>query len=230
MGQNSSPKSDIASIVFLAILGFVLIIAVANFRVTGPGNSSPILGTNLLFTSSSTMSPNITQTVAAVVTYKANLEATYLATTRTPETPIYLPTGIYNDQRVKISAALLFIDAQNAWGGFIDGYRFALYAGALQSDPEQGVVGLVTSLPDGQRFEQFVTPSKHGSVRVVSELNNHITLIALDETIFYFDIPTRQFIDSITEVAPSVTPSPSSTPEPTTVPYPIPTELGTEAP
>jgi hypothetical protein len=144
-----------------------------------------------LVISSVTPSPNETQTVAAIVTIKAIIGATELATTRTPVTPIYLPTGIYDDQRVKISAALLFIDAQNAWGGFLNGYRFVLYAGALQSDPAQGVVCMVISVPVGKNFEQFVTPSKHGALRVVSEQNNRLILIATDGTVFYFDLPTH---------------------------------------
>jgi hypothetical protein len=60
--------------------------------------------------------------------------------------------------------------------------------------------------------------------------NDRVILIALDGTMFYFDVPTRQFVDSLTGVAPSVTPSPLVTPEPTSVPYPMPTEPSTETP
>ncbi len=162
--------------------------------------------------------PDETQIVGAIGTSKAIMEATHLATTPMLITPIYLPTGIYDNQRVKISAALLFIDAQNAWGGFIDGYHFSLYAGSQQADPNQGVIGLVTSMPNSQTIEQFVTPSKHGAIRVVTAQNNRFTLAATDGTIFYFDLPARQFVASLTETVRSFTPASITTPAPTSVP------------
>ena len=230
MNQNRTFLSAVAKLVFMAIVCFALVIILTTFRVTDSGSLSSTLGSTPIITSSISPDPEGTQSEAAIVTLKAVGEATYLATTRTPEIPIYLPTGIYDDQRVKISAALLFINAQNAWGGFIDGYRFTLYAGALQSDPNQGVVGLVISLPNGKRFSQFATPSKHGALHVVNELNNRLNLISSDGTAFYFDLPTRQFVTSLTEVAPSVTPSPVVTPTPTGLPYPPPTTPGTAIP
>jgi hypothetical protein len=105
----------------------------------------------------------------------------------------------------------------------VDGYNFFIYAGSLLSDPEQGAIVMVTTMPSGPSIEQFLTSTKHGALRAVSEQNNRLTLIALDGTGFYFDLATRQFAASLTEVAPSVTPSPMATPEPTGLPYPPPT-------
>lgn len=222
MNQNGTILSAFAKLVLITIVCFALVIFLTTFRGADPGSLDSTLGSTPRVINSFTPDPEGTLSEAAIVTLKAVGEATYLAITRTPETPIYLPTGIYDDQRVKISAALLFIDAQNAWAGIIDGYRFTLYAGALQSDPNQGVVGLVNSLPNGKRFSQFETPSRHGAIHVVNELNNRIELISSDGTIFYFDLPTYQFVTSLTEVAPSVTPSPEVTPTPTGPPYPPP--------
>jgi hypothetical protein len=231
MKPKRTITNTVTFMVFLAIIAVVLVFILSISRVTAPSSFRSTEGSTPLMTSSITSSPNETQTAAAIITSKAIDEATYLATTRTPVTPIYLPTGIYDDQRVKISAALIFIEAQNAWGGFIDGYRFSLYAGSKQSDPEQGIIGLVINIPNSQTIDQFVTPSKHGAIRVVTEQNNRFTLAATDGTMFYFDLPTRQFVASSTEVAPSVTPSPVTTPTQTSVvPYPMPTEPSTEAP
>ena len=208
-------------------MGLAFIVLITSVRGPEPGS----IGSTQASTStvqSIYPGPDGNQAVAAIVTSKAIGEATDLATTRTPETPIYLPTGIYDDQRVKISAALLFIDAQNAWSGIVDGQHFTLYAGALQSDPEQGVVFMITE--SLSTFEQFVSPSKHGVLRALDEQNDRVILIALDGTMFYFDVPTRQFVDSLNGVAPSVTPSPLVTPEPTSVPYPMPIEPSTEVP
>jgi len=228
MNQASKSKTTLALLFFLAILGLVFIILITSFRGASPGSAGATQGLSPITTSSTTLIPEATQTVAVITADKVKGEATFLATTRTPVTPIYLPTGIYDDQRVKISAALLFIDAQNAWSGFIDGHRFTLYAGALQSDPEQGVVFLISE--SLSIFEQFLTSSKHGALRALDEQNDRVILVALDRSMFYFDVPTRQFVDSLTGVAPSVIPSPFVTPASTSAPYPMLTEANTEAP
>ena len=94
-------------------------------------------------------------------------------------------------------------------------------------------------------FGNFPTPTKHGGVRVVSEQGNRLTLVSTDGTTYYFDIPSRRFVASLTEVVPSATPpntfppkptlhaiwTPISTPVPTTYnPYPAPTGQNTAAP
>ena len=238
MKQKTTLTSSINLFVLLLIIGFGLIVIFETLRVTSPGNFSPTQGSTPVMTSSASPVTDITQTAAAIITSKAGIATTFFTTTHTPVTPVYLPTGIYDDQRVKISAALLFIDAQNAWGGFSDGYRFVLYAGALYSDPDQGVVELITNLPDGKRFEQLLTSSKHGALHVVSEQNNRLTLLAADRETFYFDVPARRFVASVTELVPTATPYPtypphallSSTPEPSPNPYPMPTEPSTAVP
>jgi hypothetical protein len=224
MRQKYPPINTVAQIALLVILGFALVFAITSLRSLAPGKLSPAQRASFVITTSYAPAPNESQAAETIIALKAIGEGTYLAITRTPETPIYLPTGIYDDQRVRISADLLFIDAQNAWGGFIDGYRFSLYAGSLQSDSYQGIVGLVINMPGGKSIEMFVSPSKHGALKVVTQRDNRFTLIATDGMIFYFDLPTRQFVASSTEIAPSGTPSPSVTPEPTLLPYPPPTE------
>jgi hypothetical protein len=88
-------------------------------------------------------------------------------------------------------------------------------------------------------------------VHVIAEQNNRLTLQAVDGEIFYFDVPARQFVASLTEVVPTATPLPTLTPKvygvftpiptynpypmpvtlmPTSNPYPMPVEPGTEAP
>ncbi len=238
MNQNKTVISTTPLFVLFAIIGIVIVVTLITFRVSPLSSLSSTQGSTPVMTSSTSPVTDITQTAAAIITSKAGIATTFFSTTHTPVTPVYLPTGIYDDQRVKISAALLFIDAQNAWGGFSDGYRFVLYAGALQSDPDQGVVELITNLPDGKRFEQLLTSSKHGALHVVSEQNNRLTLLATDSETFYFDVPARRFVASLTEVVPTATPYPtypphallSSTPEPSPNPYPLPTEPTTEVP
>jgi hypothetical protein len=69
--------------------------------------------------------------------------------------------------------------------------------------------------------KRFLTPAKHGGVRVVSEHNNRLKLVSTDGTTYYFDIPTLGFVSSLTAIAPSPTPSPTSVayiPPPTSTP------------
>jgi hypothetical protein len=224
MIQKKSILSTITFLAFLAIIFIILVVSIPSLRGSAPASLTSTQSPTPGMTSSITPGPEGTQTWVAISTFKAHLGETSAAVTAPIITPEFLPTGIYDNEQVKASASLLFIDAQNAWGGFADGYRFALYAGALQSDPDQGVVLLVTHLPEGTSFEQYVTSSKHGALRIVSDTqNNRFTLTAVDGTVFYFDLPTRQFVASLTEVAPSVTPSPLPTPSPTLPPYPFPT-------
>jgi hypothetical protein len=178
-----------------------------------------------------------TQTVEAILTVKSNIEATEAVRTRVPRTPIFRPTGIYEDERVFASANKLGLNALNGWSGLVGGYHFFIYAGALQTDPSQGAVYLVVTMPQQTAFEQYLTSEKHGSLRVLSEQNDRLNLVTTDGTSIYFDIPTRQFILSSTAVAPSVTPSPTqttvplpTTPSPTYNPYPLPTAPSTDTP
>ena len=89
------------------------------------------------------------------------------------------------------------------------------------------------NLPSHIFSEMNWTPTKHGGVRVVAEQNNRLTLQAIDGTLFYFDIPARRFVDSLSEVVPSATPPPTYTPYTFTTPgapvYPPPLSTKTSA-
>jgi hypothetical protein len=173
-------------------------------------------------------------------TQYAIIVATYLATTPSP-TPIrtFPPTGTREDMYVKPSGEKMGLDAQNAWFGLLDGRPVSVHAGALLGDSSQGAIYIL----GGRGVNgQILTPTKHGGVRVVSEQNNRLTLVSTDGTTYYFDVPARRFVDSLTEVVPSATslftwtPLPTlhviwtSTPVPTYNPYPAPTGQSTAAP
>ncbi len=181
---------------------------------------------------SSTSMPN-------VATQRAIVDATWSAITRTPfPTQAPVPTGTREGDMIKFTAEKLFLVALNGWGGYLDGNSVVIYAGCLLEDPEQGAIVFQISLPYRFYHEKILTPAKHGSVRVVAEQNNRLTLVAVDGEVFYFDIPARRFVASLTEVVPTATPLPSLTPTayggvtptPTFIPYPFPTEPGVEVP
>ena len=148
-------------------------------------------------------------------------------------TPYYEPTGIYSDESVQASGMKMGMDAQNEWFGFIGGNSTNVFAGALFGEPDQGAVHLFMNFPTRGFDEQILTPTQHGGVRVVSEQEDRLTLVSTDGTTYYFDVPARRFVASLSEAVPSATPPPTYTPIPlpgTVLPYPAPTEPSTAAP
>jgi hypothetical protein len=162
------------------------------------------------------------KTVAAQATQGFAIIETLEAITPSPTLPVtYPPTGTSEDMYDIASGQMLGIDALNGWYGIWNAKVIGVYAGS--SDPDQGVIVVVIN---ADPFGYFPTPTKHGAVRVVSEHNNRLTLVATDGTTYYFDIPAMSYVSSLTAFAPSITPPPTRTPVPlnyvTETPYPGP--------
>jgi hypothetical protein len=239
MNQKSSSTKMIASFVFLMVIGLVLIIAITRFRKISPGSLSSTQSYIPVMMISIYPGPNDDPTRVAIVTNKAIMEATYLATTRTPsDTQVPFPTGTFEGDMAKFSAEKLFIDGLNAWRGYQDGFSVGIYAGSLPDDSEQGAIVVISHQPYRLVEEKVLTPTKHGGVRVLAEQNNRLTLQAIDGEMYYFDVPARRFVDSLTEVVPTATLIPTntpyapgqSTPIPEVYPYPLSSELTTQSP
>jgi hypothetical protein len=149
-------------------------------------------------------------------TQYAIMLATYMVTTPSP-TPLrtFPPTGTREDMYVKPSGEKMGLDAQNAWFGVLDRRPVSVYAGALSEVPEQGAIYIFVELPNTGVNGQILTPTKHGGVRVVGEQDNRLTLVSTDGTTYYFDVPARRFVASLTEIVPSATPPNTFPPPPT---------------
>jgi hypothetical protein len=171
-----------------------------------------------------------TQTAAGpLATQDAIMYATQMAITPSPTPPItYPPTGTYVDFRTLSSGAQNGLDPQNGWFGLFNEQPVNIFAGALVGDKDQGAIFIFMELPKRGYLELILTPTKHGGVRVVSEQNNRLTLVSTDGTTYYFDLPARRFVASLTEFVPSATPLPTYTPFPPppfiriSTPYPAP--------
>jgi hypothetical protein len=162
-----------------------------------------------------------------------------------PEATAIRPTGIFEDTTDFFKEGY---QMQNAWQQQVNGAWAAVFAGARQSDPEQGVIFTQWELPNGSIGRFIDTPIKAGSVRIIAEQNYRLTLQAADGTLFYFDVPAQTFVSSLTEIAPTITPPPTYTPTqpaptpcgsggypapcptPTLLPYPGPTAEATAIP
>jgi hypothetical protein len=151
------------------------------------------------------------------------------------------PTGIFDNNDSSFLAHGYAI--QNDWQQNVNGTWMQAYAGSLVSDPSQGVVLVVLAWTDRPQGAVVTTPTKSGSVKIVAEQNNRLTLQSDSGTVYYFDVLGMAFTPSLTEIVPTVTqlptftPVPPSTPVPTGYPYPgpsqsppVPTTASTSAP
>lgn len=111
--------------------------------------------------------------------------------------------------------------------------RVFVYAGELirpdGSDTTQGVVIVQVaqiSLKNGQAViddlgnTEYLTPIQAGAVKIVGAVGERLILQSVTNgTTFYFDVPSRQYVASLTSVVPTLTPGPiSPIATPTTAP------------
>jgi hypothetical protein len=153
-----------------------------------------------------------TQAFIATIVALKNAEATtaiFEFTASPYVTPPPGATGIREDEYSKLEMRKTGLDMQNSWGGIVDGNSASVWAGALIADSNQGIVHVIYSFPAQTLEQRYQTPDKHGSLRIIDEENNRLTLLASDGTIFYFDVPALAFVSSLTEIAPNITPLPT---------------------
>lgn len=106
----------------------------------------------------------------------------------------------------------------NQWYDNTGGTR--VFAGS--TDPDQGAVGVLTPQTKPLNPEIYLTPRKSGNVEIVDAQGERLVLQSTTNgDLFYFDLPTRSFVDSltVTVTAPTVTSMPTETPFPT-IPWP----------
>jgi hypothetical protein len=146
--------------------------------------------------------------IATDLAYRQIIAVTATYVNSLIHTPVPGPTGIYDDEYVKASLQQLgFDDYGNGWAGIVTGYEVSVFAGAPRDDPTQGMVYVFWQLPVQYPSidNTYPTPSRAGSVRIVAERHNRLTLVSVDQTIFYFDVPSLRYVDSLVEVVPTFT-------------------------
>lgn len=188
----------------VSILGIAVMLALQQGKTSlVAATSSPIV--------TYTSVPNGTPTIDWIATRDA-------VKTLVPEVTAIRPTGIFEDTTSFFKEGY---QMQNAWQQQVNGAWAAVFAGARQDDPQQGVIFTQWELPNAPIGHFINTPISAGSVRIIAEQNYRLTLQAADGTLFYFDVPAQTFVSSPTEVAPTITPPPTYTPT-----QPVPTPCG----
>jgi hypothetical protein len=146
------------------------------------------------------------------------------------EIPQPIPTGLYEGG---LPAGFGGKGVLNVLDTYIDGDFYEVSAGSAENDPSQGVVWvrcIPKLLEDVGRLTSTYhnLPPNSGAVRILRVNENRLVLESVTtKQIYYFDIPGRQFVDSLTEIVPTITKIPLMTPTeviPTSVlnPYPSP--------
>ena len=117
-------------------------------------------------------------------------------------------TGIIEDAQPPFHS--FEFSAGNMWQGWMENRWVQVYAGALGSDPTQGVLIVVRENGGGTEWVQ--TPSGSGALRLTAEINHRLTVSSTGGQIFYFDVAAMSFADSLEQALPTRMPLPTLSP------------------
>ena len=114
---------------------------------------------------------------------------------------------------------------QNIWSQYgNNNEHITVYAGELGSStkfPGRGVI-YILRLPAlsirGASRNEYLLPEGTGWVRISEVKGDILVLTSKEGDTFYFHLPGQQFVSSLTDTAPTVTPLPTSAPLPTIEP------------
>jgi hypothetical protein len=114
---------------------------------------------------------------------------------------------------------------QNSWSQFVNNDYVIIYAGELgygTDYPGRGMVYVLreTSQGRGGHRNEYLLPEGTGWVRISEVKGDYLVLTSKEGKTFYFYVPGQQFVPSLTDVVPTVTPLPTSRPLPTVGPPP----------
>jgi hypothetical protein len=182
---------------------------------------------------------SIEQTSYAMFTLTQEAYLTSPPSTRTPgpspTPPTYTPkpfvAGISDSQAAPLTQVYTI---ENWWQDIVNGEKVRVFAGGKRDNPgeptievSKGILFVITVAMDESNVDyQFYEPpiSDTGLLSITAVTNYRLTIQAESGAVLYFDVPTRQFVESLTATvsAPTVTPLPPITPSPTNIlPCPI---------
>ncbi len=170
--------------------------------------------------------------VATVLAHKQDVFATWqqFLTQNPLPTEVPWPTHLSENPNGENLLGKYGYVIENGWGGNVNGINTSIYAGTHQDNLAQGLLYVFLFIPENLLEQDFLTPLQAGSVHIVSAENYRLTLLSTDGTTFYFDIPGLRYVDSLTEIVPTITPYLSETPGATWTPGPTQTPVATCTP
>lgn len=185
--------------------------------------------------SSVALTPDLAATQNSIATLIAlkNAEGTKAIqdfTTTPQQTALPFATGIYPRNQTAYQVQRKGLETENGWVGLIDGNKVSIWAGALVSDATQGALYILYEYPDRFADQLVLTTEKQGSLRIIAEVNNRLTLTSAQGATYYFDVPGLAFGSSLSEIIPTITPYPTYTPVAPLPTVPLPTSYPNEQP
>jgi len=233
--QPTTPESDWPFLIgIIALLALVVILALVMMSLIASGGLlSPAIPASAIpasVTPQTTLYPAIpfltflppvkqTFAVAGEQTRQADmLTATLSFTPFTIVPPQYtyapepLVTGIFNNQTAP--SPIKDFTIYNLWQNMVNGERVAVYAGFKQDHSGRILVSTVTADKSNRVYQTYDPPPGVGRLQVIAAEGDRLTLQDDQGNVLYFDVPTRQFVASLTG---TVT-SPTATQLPTWIP------------
>lgn len=221
MNQLRTSQKAIRQLVILSVLLFSVLLLFAPLLVVSAGQirNSPTIDPNIatyLPPEKITAEWSLRQTDEAIRAQPRPTDFVSLPLAPAPTyvfpTPIGSPAGlgvILDSSKVENFMFKEPFRVRNAW------MKSDLYvlAGAYLEDAMAGMVLVTTS--DGYPREYFSSPIKSGALTIVDAQGERLILTSTTGITFYFDIPGRKFVSSLTETIPTATPLPTLTPQPT---------------
>lgn len=124
-----------------------------------------------------------------------------------PET-ISPPTGLLEDIQPPFPPMKYAITS--IWQDYVDDLLTRVYAGALGEDPVQGV--LIVTQQNTMGGGVFFPPDKKGALTIISFDGLRLIIRTQTGDELIFDSASLQFISSLEEIQPTITPAPTFTP------------------
>lgn len=232
------------AIVALGMAGMAVVQALNSMPATSPAavpsNSVtvPLSATTPAPYSTDRLAQKQTAEAAVAQTSQADIStAPPHCITGTPPTfvppPTYTPepfvAGIFNSQGFQQGGLVM----SNWWTDIVDGEKVRVYVGAREDNPgvteaaSQGIVLVSTTSADETNWDFFTyeAPYTNTGVLIITAANGYrLTLRAQWGAVLYFDVPTRQFVSSlsVTSSAPTATRLPNIPPTATPgIPTPV---------
>lgn len=111
-----------------------------------------------------------------------------------------------------------FIPRGAAWIKVSSNDRIIVWAGFDYHDESQGMVIVEHERSDFiWPYDRYInrTPSRSGAVQIIDAVGSRLILESEEGAVFYFDVPSGEFANTLDQIIPSMTPAPTFTPEPT---------------
>ena len=118
------------------------------------------------------------------------------------------PTGLLEDIQPPFPPMKYIITS--TWQDFVNGNLTRVYSGALGEDPLQGVLIVTQRTSEGGGV--FLTSERLGTLTITSADGSRLLIQAERGELLIFDVASMQFISTLEEIPPTVTPAATFTP------------------